>query len=88
MTTTMKHFDAIIIGTGQAGPFLAARFAGAGKSIAIIERHKFGGTCVNTGWTSRQRRSWRVPTLDPCVARREEQNMVSSLMMCTSILSR
>src|SRR6516164_7197715 len=45
----MKHFDAIIIGTGQAGPSLAARFAGAGKSVAIIERYKFGGTCVNTG---------------------------------------
>jgi pyruvate/2-oxoglutarate dehydrogenase complex dihydrolipoamide dehydrogenase (E3) component len=45
----MNHFDAIIIGTGQAGPSLAARFAGAGKTVAIIERHKFGGTCVNTG---------------------------------------
>src|SRR5579863_7466527 len=44
-----KRFDAIIIGTGQAGPSLAARFAGAGKTVAIIERHKFGGTCVNTG---------------------------------------
>ncbi len=47
----MKHFEAIIIGTGQAGPPLAARFAGAGKSVAIIERAKFGGTCVNTGCT-------------------------------------
>jgi len=47
--TPQKHFDAIIIGTGQAGPPLAARFAGAGKTVAIIERHKFGGTCVNTG---------------------------------------
>src|SRR5277367_6743404 len=45
----MKHFDAIIIGTGQAGPSLAARFADAGKTVAIIERGKFGGTCVNTG---------------------------------------
>ena len=45
----MRHFDAIIIGTGQAGPPMAARFAGAGKTVAIIERHKFGGTCVNTG---------------------------------------
>ena len=45
----MKRFDAIIIGTGQAGPSLAARFAAAGKAVAIIERHKFGGTCVNTG---------------------------------------
>ena len=45
----MKHFDAIIIGTGQAGPSLAARFAAARKTVAIIERNKFGGTCVNTG---------------------------------------
>jgi pyruvate/2-oxoglutarate dehydrogenase complex dihydrolipoamide dehydrogenase (E3) component len=44
-----RQFDAIIIGTGQAGPSLAARFADAGMSVAIIERHKFGGTCVNTG---------------------------------------
>ncbi len=49
--SAVKHFDAIIIGTGQAGPPLAARFAGAGKTVAIIERHKFGGTCVNTGCT-------------------------------------
>jgi pyruvate/2-oxoglutarate dehydrogenase complex dihydrolipoamide dehydrogenase (E3) component len=47
----MKHFDAIVIGTGQAGPPLAARFVAAGKTVAIIERHKFGGTCVNTGCT-------------------------------------
>jgi pyruvate/2-oxoglutarate dehydrogenase complex dihydrolipoamide dehydrogenase (E3) component len=45
----MKHFDAIVIGTGQAGPSMAARFAAAGKTVAVIERHKFGGTCVNTG---------------------------------------
>jgi pyruvate/2-oxoglutarate dehydrogenase complex dihydrolipoamide dehydrogenase (E3) component len=44
-----RQFDAIIIGTGQAGPSLAARFADAGMRVAIIERHKFGGTCVNTG---------------------------------------
>jgi len=51
LTSTTKHFDAIIIGTGQAGPPLAARFADADKTVAIIERHKFGGTCVNTGCT-------------------------------------
>jgi len=45
----MKRFDAIIIGTGQAGPPLASRLSAAGKTVAIIERHKFGGTCVNTG---------------------------------------
>lgn len=45
----MKNFDAIIIGTGQAGPSLAARFADAGMTVAIVERNKFGSTCVNTG---------------------------------------
>jgi pyruvate/2-oxoglutarate dehydrogenase complex dihydrolipoamide dehydrogenase (E3) component len=42
-------YDAIIIGTGQAGPPLARRLAAAGKKLAIIERGRFGGTCVNTG---------------------------------------
>ena len=45
----MKKFDAIIIGTGQAGPSLSARLAGAGMSVAVVERKLFGGTCVNTG---------------------------------------
>ncbi len=44
-----QGFDAIIIGTGQAGPALAARLAGAGMKLAVIERARFGGTCVNTG---------------------------------------
>ena len=44
-----KSYDAIIIGTGQAGPFLAIRMAEAGHKVAIIERGRFGGTCVNTG---------------------------------------
>ena len=45
----MAAFDAIIIGTGQAGPSLAARLAAAGMKIAVVERARFGGTCVNTG---------------------------------------
>jgi pyruvate/2-oxoglutarate dehydrogenase complex dihydrolipoamide dehydrogenase (E3) component len=45
----MVSYDAIIIGTGQAGPSLAARLAAAGMKTAIIERKLFGGTCVNTG---------------------------------------
>lgn len=43
------RFDAIIIGAGQAGPSLAGRLTSAGMSVAIIERHLFGGTCVNAG---------------------------------------
>ena len=44
-----ETFDAIIIGAGQAGPPLAGRLTGAGLSVAVIERHLIGGTCVNTG---------------------------------------
>src|SRR3954463_8748379 len=46
-----NRFDAIIIGTGQAGPALASRLSHAGMSVAVVERGKFGGTCVNTGCT-------------------------------------
>ena len=48
---TSLHYDAIIIGTGQAGVPLAGRLAAAGYQTAIIEKSHFGGTCVNTGCT-------------------------------------
>lgn len=46
-----ERFDAIIIGTGQSGPSLAARMTREGLKTAIIERKLFGGTCVNVGCT-------------------------------------
>ncbi|HUJ69865.1 MAG TPA: FAD-dependent oxidoreductase [Syntrophorhabdales bacterium] len=45
----MNVYDAIIIGSGQAGPFLAGQLTEAGMRVAIIERHLLGGNCVNTG---------------------------------------
>ena len=47
----MERYDAIVIGSGQSGPPLAARLANAGMRVAIVERGKFGGTCVNNGCT-------------------------------------
>lgn len=47
----MKKFDAIVIGTGQAGPSLAASLAKNGFKTAIFEKSELGGTCVNTGCT-------------------------------------
>lgn len=46
-----EQWDAIVIGAGQAGPALAARLARAGQRVALIERQRLGGTCVNTGCT-------------------------------------
>ena len=43
------NYDAIIIGTGQAGPALAGNLAKRGMQVAIIERDKFGGSCINVG---------------------------------------
>jgi pyruvate/2-oxoglutarate dehydrogenase complex dihydrolipoamide dehydrogenase (E3) component len=45
----IRKYDAIVIGTGQAGPSLAVRLAKAGQRVAIVERQSVGGTCVNTG---------------------------------------
>ncbi|MDR3681671.1 MAG: mercuric reductase [Flavipsychrobacter sp.] len=47
----MKKYDAIIIGSGQAGTPLARRLAKAGWQVAIIEQKWPGGTCVNVGCT-------------------------------------
>lgn len=44
-----EHFDAIIVGAGQAGPPLAGRLTTAGQRVAVVERKLIGGTCVNTG---------------------------------------
>ncbi len=44
-----RSFDAIVIGTGQSGPALASHMAGKGWQVAVLERGRFGGTCVNTG---------------------------------------
>ncbi len=46
MTTS---YDAIVIGSGQAGPFLAVKLAKAGMRTVLIEREHLGGTCVNDG---------------------------------------
>jgi pyruvate/2-oxoglutarate dehydrogenase complex dihydrolipoamide dehydrogenase (E3) component len=47
----MTAYDAIVIGTGQAGPSLANRLATAGMRVAVVERGLVGGTCINTGCT-------------------------------------
>jgi pyruvate/2-oxoglutarate dehydrogenase complex dihydrolipoamide dehydrogenase (E3) component len=44
-----EHFDAIVIGAGQAGPALAARLDREGLKTALVERKLLGGTCVNVG---------------------------------------
>ncbi len=44
-----EHFDAIIVGAGQAGPPLAGRLTAVGQRVAVVERKLIGGTCVNTG---------------------------------------
>jgi pyruvate/2-oxoglutarate dehydrogenase complex dihydrolipoamide dehydrogenase (E3) component len=47
----MKTYDAIVIGSGQAGTPLAKKLALAGKKTALIEKRYIGGTCVNDGCT-------------------------------------
>ncbi len=46
-----QRFDAIVIGSGQAGKPMALDLGGAGRRTAVIEREHVGGTCVNVGCT-------------------------------------
>lgn len=46
-----EHFDAIVIGAGQAGVPLSTALANSGRKTALIEREHVGGTCVNEGCT-------------------------------------
>jgi len=63
-------FDAIIMGSGQAGNPLAFALAAQKWKVALIEKGKFGGTCVNTGCTPTKayvasaRRAWAINTAD------------------------
>ena len=73
-------YDAIVIGTGQAGPSLAVRLADKGMKMAIIERKRFGGTCVNNGC---------IPTktlaMKACVADSENVRLaVAEIALATS----
>jgi len=49
MSKMTTKYDAIVIGTGQAGPSLAGHMSGKGMRVAVIERALIGGTCVNVG---------------------------------------
>jgi dihydrolipoamide dehydrogenase len=47
----MPSYDAIVIGSGQAGNPLSQKLADQGWTVALIEKENLGGTCVNTGCT-------------------------------------
>src|SRR5271166_552987 len=47
----MLHYDAIVIGSGQAGSPLSQKLADDGWAVALVEKEHLGGTCVNTGCT-------------------------------------
>ncbi len=47
----MPRYDAIVLGSGQAGNPLAQKLADHGWSVALVEKEHLGGTCVNTGCT-------------------------------------
>src|SRR5437764_8420218 len=49
--TPTTHYDAIVIGAGQAGGPLSTTLARAGWKTALIEREHVGGTCINEGCT-------------------------------------
>src|SRR5215471_16380891 len=81
-------YDAIVIGTGQAGPSLSVRLAATGMKVAIIERKRFGGTCVNTGCipTKTLVASGRVQRFYRAVTTAEDENKAIRFIGPTSDL--
>ncbi len=49
--TDSKHYDALVLGAGQAGVPLARALAAGGRRTALVERSHVGGTCINEGCT-------------------------------------
>lgn len=43
----MMNFDTIVVGAGQAGPFLAAKLVNRGRKVALVEARDLGGTLGN-----------------------------------------
>jgi len=64
-------YDAIVIGAGQAGPGLASTFAAAGERVALLERDRLGGTCLNYG--CRPTKAWRASAHVAHIARRASE---------------
>ena len=56
----MPHYDAIVIGSGQAGNPLSQKLADHGWAVALVEKEHLGGTCVNTGCTPAARSAQRL----------------------------
>jgi pyruvate/2-oxoglutarate dehydrogenase complex dihydrolipoamide dehydrogenase (E3) component len=63
--TAVASFDAIVVGAGQAGPGIAYHLVSTGRTVALIEADKVGGTCLNRGCrpTKALRASARVAQL-------------------------
>jgi dihydrolipoamide dehydrogenase len=49
MTTSVRRFEAVVIGAGPGGYVAAIRLAQLGKRTALVEREALGGTCLNWG---------------------------------------
>src|SRR4051812_19879093 len=49
--SSVSHYDAIVIGSGQAGNPLIYALADKGLKVALVEKDQLGGTCINTGCT-------------------------------------
>jgi pyruvate/2-oxoglutarate dehydrogenase complex dihydrolipoamide dehydrogenase (E3) component len=63
-------YDAIILGSGQAGPGIAATLAGDGQTVAVVEADRLGGTCLN--WGCKPTKTLRMSARAAHMARRSD----------------
>jgi pyruvate/2-oxoglutarate dehydrogenase complex dihydrolipoamide dehydrogenase (E3) component len=53
-----EHFDALILGSGEGGKYLAWHMAQSGRRTAVVERRWIGGSCPNVNCLPSKNEIW------------------------------
>ncbi len=59
-----EQFDALILGSGEGGKYLAGHLARSGRRTAVIERKLIGGSCPNTNCLPSKNEIWSAKVAD------------------------
>lgn len=59
-----ERFDALVLGSGEGGKYLAWHLARSGRRVAVIERRLVGGSCPNTNCLPSKNELWSAKVAD------------------------
>src|SRR6202162_6209474 len=59
-----KHFEMLVLGSGEGGKYLAWHMAKSGHRTAVVERKLIGGSCPNTNCLPSKNEIWSAKVAD------------------------